>query len=500
MHKVLTQIHVAPNCDQQFQDMLSAYLASCGHLAEGYRDPATSGRFVLCETFLTEHAAQTYHSTTAVSNWHADLVPFTTAITVLAPIHTDARPVPLAKPSDSFELNHDGLATAISMMTTPPRSQPVSVLPDRLPTRSIGDEGALATLAGIVLGNAARLGGPTSLAHMDPPTPWITWATTMWNASLNQNLLHPDTAPAARDIEKRVIDWLVPLFGMDGGHMVPGSTLANLTALWAARDLTGATCVVASETAHLSIAKSAHLLGMRFVPVPTLPDGRIDPTALPDSVSDSVLVLTAGATSTGAIDDLSIMKRAKWCHVDAAWAGPLVLSKRYKSRLSGIENAHSIAISAHKWFFQPKESALVLFRSTAKAHAALIFGGAYLATPNIGILGSHGATAVPLLATLLAWGRDGMASHIDTAMTTIETLFTQLTADKRTQCFGPPTTGVLLWKPTQADFETVRLHLPPGLASVTKVEDQDWFRQVAANPLAQVALIWDAIDRALETQ
>jgi hypothetical protein len=38
---------------------------------------------------------------------------------------------------------------------------------------------------------------PTSLAHMDPPTPWITWAMALWNASLNQNLLHEMTSPFA---------------------------------------------------------------------------------------------------------------------------------------------------------------------------------------------------------------------------------------------------------------------------------------------------------------
>ena len=43
-----------------------------------------------------------------------------------------------------------------------------------------------------------------------------------WNASLNQNLLHPDVAPVARDVEAQAIDWLAPHFGMGGGHMTPG--------------------------------------------------------------------------------------------------------------------------------------------------------------------------------------------------------------------------------------------------------------------------------------
>ena len=103
---------------------------------------------------------------------------------------------------------------------------------------------------------------------MDPPTPWVAWAGAQWAAALNQNLLHPDSAPVARELEERVVEWLAPFFGMSGGHLVPGSSVANLTALWAARELRGVEEVVASEAAHLSVRKAAALLGLRFRVVP----------------------------------------------------------------------------------------------------------------------------------------------------------------------------------------------------------------------------------------
>jgi glutamate/tyrosine decarboxylase-like PLP-dependent enzyme len=71
----------------------------------------------------------------------------------------------------------------------------------------------------------------------------------------------PATAPVARHIEEKVIAWLAPLFAMQGGHMTPGSTMANLTALWSARECAGVAEVVTSGNAHLSIEKAAHLLG-----------------------------------------------------------------------------------------------------------------------------------------------------------------------------------------------------------------------------------------------
>lgn len=231
----------------------------------------------------------------------------------------------------------------------------------------------------------------------------MTWAATAWAAALNQNLLHPDTAPIARQLEGKVIDWLAPAFGMDGGHLVPGSTIANLTALWAARELTGARRVVISTAAHLSIAKAARILGLELVQVPADDQQRLRVDLLPDDLADAVVVLIAGTVATGAMDPLDLGHGAAWVHVDAAWAGPLRLSKHARL-LDGIEAADSVAISAHKWLYQPKECGVVLFADAEPVHAALSFGGGYLAAPNIGLLGSHANTALPLAVTLLAWG------------------------------------------------------------------------------------------------
>lgn len=334
-----------------------------------------------------------------------------------------------------FEPNPAGLEQAFALLLR--RTTLVAsdlLLPDLLPEDGIGSPSALDQLAAPVLAGAADLSGALAMAHMDPPTPWIIWATTMWNVALNQNLLHPATAPVARDAEHRVIDWLAPFFGMTGGHMLPGSTIANITALWAARECAGVTEVVASESAHVSVPKAANMLGLRLRLLPSARDGTLVAAALPDDLRRAALVLTAGTTSTDAVDDLELAGRAAWTHVDAAWAGPLRLSPRYADRLDGIEAADSIAVSAHKWFFQPKESALVLFRDAKRAHDALSFGGAYLAAPNIGILGSHGTVALPL-ATLLAWGRNGFTDRLDRCMTMSDRLAQFVGDDERFELF-----------------------------------------------------------------
>jgi len=107
-----------------------------------------------------------------------------------------------------FFINSDELHHAVDLMSRDFDKQEVLKLPLELPELGIGSSATLNFLAPGILGGAARLGEITSFAHMDPPTPWISWALTLWNASLNQNLLHPATAPIARQIEQQVVAWL----------------------------------------------------------------------------------------------------------------------------------------------------------------------------------------------------------------------------------------------------------------------------------------------------
>jgi glutamate/tyrosine decarboxylase-like PLP-dependent enzyme len=356
-----------------------------------------------------------------------------------------------------------------------------ATLPDALPEDGAGDVAALQRLAPHVLGRAARLGAPASFAQMDPPTPWLTWALTLWNASLNQNLLHPRTAPFARDAEERVVAWLAPFFGMAGGHMTPGSSLANLTALWAARDAAGVKRVVASEAAHLSVEKAARILGLAFETVPTDAAQRLDAGAL-KSLSDACLVLTAGTTTAGAIDPLTLDHGAAWTHVDAAWAGPLCLSPRYQDRFAGIARADSVVVSAHKLLFQPKESSLVMFREPERANAAISFRGGYLTVPNIGVLSSHGAMAVPLLGTLLAWGRHGLVERIERCMAAAERLAAAIAASPQFELFAPPQTGLVVFRPKDGAVDALAERLAPLTASTAPIKGEVWLRCVAANP------------------
>lgn len=164
--------------------------------------------------------------------------------------------------------------------------------------------------------------------------------------------------------------------------------------------------------------------------------------------------------------------------------------------LDGIEAADSVALSAHKWLFQPKESALVLFKDVARANAAISFGGGYLAQPNIGLQGSRGAAAIPLLATLLAWGREGLVQRIEHTISLAEKFAALIEGDKNLTLWAKPETAITVFRPQHLSVETFMERMPRGMLSTGMIRQERWVRSVAANPLADVDEIYECISRA----
>ena len=273
--------------------------------------------------------------------------------------------------------------------------------------------------------------------------------------------------------------------------MVPGSTVANLTALWAARELAGVREVVASDMAHLSVAKAAHILGLGFRSVSSDHLGKMRRDELGD-LREACLVLTAGTTSTGSVDELLPAPKAAWVHVDAAWAGPLMLTRTHMHLLAGIEEADSVAVSAHKWLWQPKDSALVFFKEADRAHGAVSFGGAYLAVPNVGVLGSSGARAVPLAATLMTLGLEGIALRLDECMSLASRFVNLLAADGNFEIWSEPETGVIAWRPQKGDPAALRATLAASdiHVSQTRLQGEIWLRSVAVHPAIDVDRVY----------
>ena len=416
--------------------------------------------------------------------------------------------------SPAFTADVQALAHAVGLAIDPPVTDPLALdaLPESMPQEGIGPDAAIDLVAQIALPESSSLRDPLAASRMATPTPWLTWAAAVWAAARSENLLHKADTPQVNALQDRVVDWLAPLWGMETGHLVPGGTIANLTALWAARDGAGATTIVTSEAASVSVKKISRVLGMPLILIDSDPDERINLDALidfarrdPDGMSRTVVVLTAGTQNTGAIDPLKDAMKGlahlglspAWWHVDASWAGPLAFSSRYRGLLKGIDDADSVTVSTHKLMFQPTESALVLFRNAVRSDAVLEFAGPDNTT-QIGLLGSRSDRSLAIALLLLAYGQDGLASWLETGIGNMMTVAEALHGRDDVEVFNSPTSGVLLWRPLLKDTDDVLAQLGATVAGLGLADGRHWVRQVGSNPIMDVDELIERIFHVLD--
>jgi len=109
------------------------------------------------------------------------------------------------------------------------------------------------------------------------------------------------------------------------------------------------------------------------------------------------------------------------------------------------------------------------------------------------VLGSHGAAAIPLAATLLAWGRRGAAARIERCMALASGLAALVKAREELELFSEPVAGVVLWRTLDADPRAVRARLEGAFVSLAEVAGEPWLRSVSANPLADPRLVVERV-------
>jgi aromatic-L-amino-acid/L-tryptophan decarboxylase len=191
-------------------------------------------------------------------------------------------------------------------------------------------------------------------------------------------------------IELQTISWLAQLAGMPvtaGGLFTSGGSMANLTALHAARECKlGAVdrqraVVYCSDQTHSSIDRGLRILG--FLPeqvreIETCEDFTIDLRLLDAAIAADraagrlpfCLISNAGTTNTGAVDPLERLadvcdRENLWHHVDGALGAGATLSERGRRLLRGLGRADSFSVDPHKWMFQPYVCGCVIVRDKA---------------------------------------------------------------------------------------------------------------------------------------
>ncbi len=273
-----------------------------------------------------------------------------------------------------------------------------------------------------------------------------TVAASVLATAWDQNSAKWAVTPGTAAIEKVALRWTLEALGLPrsaAGGFVTGATVANFTALAAARNavlaragwdveargLFGAppVAVVVGAEVHVSVLKALAMLGLgrdRVATVPVDGQGRLRPEALPPLRGPAIVCLQAGNVNTGAFDPAApVVARARevgaWVHVDGAFGLWAAASPRRANLVAGLADADSWATDAHKWLNVPYDSGLALVRDGASLQAAMGITAAYLpeagerdpadSTPEL----SRRARGVEVWAALRSLGRAGLADLVE---------------------------------------------------------------------------------------
>ena len=260
---------------------------------------------------------------------------------------------------------------------------------DRFAARGGLTGGALRRWVRRYLSHATRLHHPAYMAHqVAVPHPSGALASMIDGFTNNAAAIY-EMGPAVATIEAFVVDWLIrkvgwqpapwrPVAGAHGGGasgvLTDGGSLANLTALIAARTRVaprvwddgspGDLAVLAPEGSHYSVARAAGILGLGAKAVYRLEtDGRgvirVDRVAAAhdrlkaDGRRAIALVANACSTAVGCYDPLRELgelcrERGLWLHVDGAHGASALLSPKHRGRLGVIKEFHVLPSKPHR--------------------------------------------------------------------------------------------------------------------------------------------------------
>ena len=196
---------------------------------------------------------------------------------------------------------------------------------------------------------------------------------------INPNNHALDGGPATSRMEREVVDQLAAMFGYSEhlGHLTTSGTIANLEALFVARQTHPDRGVAYSAEAHYTHGRMCGVLGMSGHPVPVDDRGRMDLDALTQVLRTNAIgtvVLTAGSTGLGAVDPIDsalalCREHGVRVHVDAAYGGFFILLAG-REEISAepwraIAECDSVVVDPHKHGLQPYGCGAVLFRDPA---------------------------------------------------------------------------------------------------------------------------------------
>jgi glutamate/tyrosine decarboxylase-like PLP-dependent enzyme len=214
---------------------------------------------------------------------------------------------------------------------------------------------------------------------LKPPHP-VARAAYALAMTVNPNNHARDGGRASSEMEIEAVRGIAAMFGWTEflGHLTSSGTIANLEALWVARQCAPSRRIVGSQQAHYTHQRISGVLKIDYTGIPADNHGRMNMEALEAELGKGdvgTVVVTLGTTAMAAVDPLDEVLALKQkygfrVHVDGAYGGyfrlvPDALDEPARRAYAAIDQADSIVVDPHKHGLQPFGCGCVLFRDPA---------------------------------------------------------------------------------------------------------------------------------------
>ena len=349
------------------------------------------------------------------------------------------------------------------------------------------------------LAHTTRLYHPGYFAHQVAPPAALGSIGSLIDGATNNAMAIYEMGPPAAAIEHFMVNTILSKIGWApmpnqaeerlktaGGVLTHGGSLANLTALLAARHALdpnirergnpGDLTLMVPASSHYSVAKSAGIMGMgqgELVHLPTDDLGRVDPDGLDRAWAEAAdrgkrvvaVVANACSTATGLYDPVDEMadfceEKGLWFHVDGAHGGCALFTPRHRSCLKGVSRADSMILDAHKMLRTPTVCAAVLVRQAR--HLDLVFEetASYLfhdkAQPGFDFIQqavecTKAGLGLRFFLSFAELGEKGMADYIDTTFDLAARAHDLINGQPDFSCACPPQSNILCFRFTGGD-------------------------------------------------
>lgn len=357
-----------------------------------------------------------------------------------------------------------------------------------------------------VVAQSVHTASPRFVGHMTSTIPYFMLPLSKIMIALNQNLVKTETSKAFTPLERQVIGMLHRLvyerddafydrWMHDSEHSLgafgSGGTVANITALWMARNralgpregFAGVAksglyramkhygyeglALVVSERGHYSLGKAADVLGLGREDLVTVPTDVHDKVKVRElektckallarNVKPLAIIGIAGTTETGSIDPLDDLadlaqEFGVHFHVDAAWGGPVLMSDKHRALLKGVERADSVTLDAHKQLYVPMGAGMLLLKDPTLA-GSIIHHAQYIirrGSKDLGattLEGSRPGMAMLVHSALRILGRRGFALLIERGIQRARALAKMIEKDPWFQLISAPETNILTYR------------------------------------------------------